>query len=385
MANSDDGKVSYNLDYRSKDDAWYTSGVILEDGQRLRVKLEGFGSSYDEVFSIANFSTHHEIEEFLRRFRPVSVPVELGECSSVIQGMLICAKYTNDGSLRYFDAIVDAVYHKEHTPEKCLCNFLLFWQHGPDDGNITAGSIDDICHIMSGPLDHRVTYFVKLVREKLRGASSQSSVISKTPFLSRKIKEEFSGDGDSCYGGFFEVKGRFKTPIIDQDKEMGGVKETCSHHYIILENLEKDLSPVLMKEFIYEQTSITPHAYVFESLSFDTYARGVIIVDSKKKLKRIFEFISNPNHFIISSSGRPWVIAEDMLRTGNGTFNLNLLPKSENKDTGNKLMVVRLGTEEYKKAKISKDLYMEFRNHVNGLVKRLDMEEKKKWRTLSAN
>lgn len=86
---------------------------------------------------------------------------------------------------------------------------------------------------------------------------------------------------------------------------MGGVKETESHHFIILENLEKDLSPVLMKDFIYEQTSIPTHTYVFQSLSNEPYARGVIIVDSKQKLKRIHEFISNPNHFIVSTfSGR---------------------------------------------------------------------------------
>ena len=53
----------------------------------------------------------------------------------------------------------------------------------------------------------------------------------------------------------------------------------------------------------------------------------------------------------------------------------------QNKNIGGKLKVVRLGTEEYERAKKSKDLYMEFRNHVNGLVKRLDMEEKKKWGT----
>ncbi|XP_023752138.1 uncharacterized protein LOC111900487 [Lactuca sativa] len=393
MTISGDGKVIYNLDYRSKnDDAWYTSGVVLENGKRLRVKLEDFKSGdADEVFSMGNFSKHDELEEFLRRFRPVSVPVEENECSTVVEGMTVCATYKGDGSVRYFDAIVDGVCYKEHKPEKCVCTYLLCWKHGPGEGTVTAENIVDVCFIKSGAPDPRVTDFAKLVMEKL---SSQSSLIPKTPFLSRKTSsnqtfnklQEFSGDGDSCFSGFSEEKGRFKTELIDQDRDMGGVKETESHHFIILENLEKDLSPVLMKDFIYEQTSIPTHTYVFQSLSNEPYARGIIIVDSKQKLKRIHEFISNPNHFIVSTfSGRPWVIAEDMLRAE--TFNIMqiLQPKSENKNTGNKLMVVHLGTKEYMRAKKSKDLYMEFRNHVNRLVKRLDMEEKKKWRSSSTN
>ncbi|KAL4555349.1 hypothetical protein LXL04_037967 [Taraxacum kok-saghyz] len=398
MAISDDGKITYDLDYRSKnDDAWYTAGVVLEKGKQLRVKLESFESSDDdEVFSTANFSKHHEIEEFLDRFRPVSVPFDHDECSTLIEGTKVCATYTYDGSVRYFDAIVDAVYFKEHTPEKCLCTYLLFWQHGPDEGNITAAPIDGICHIMSGALDPKITDFLKPVREKLTRPSSQSSHTSKTPFLSRKTSSnqtlkklqasssDSSSNEDSSSVRFSKGTGKFKTELYNQDKEMGGIKETGSHHhYIILENLEKNLSPVIMTEFIHEQTSITTSAFVFPSLSTETYARGAVIVDTRQKLKMIHEFITNPNHFIVSKlTGRPWVIGEDVFRDGAFNINLHMLqPKSENKNIGGKLKLVRLGTEEYERAKKSKDLYMEFRNHVNGLVKRLDMEEKKKWGT----
>ena len=81
---------------------------------------------------------------------------------------------------------------------------------------------------------------------------------------------------------------------------MGGVKDAGFHHYIILENLEKNLSPVIMTEFIHEQTSITTSTFVFPSLSSETYARGAVIVDTRQKLKMIHEFITNPNHFIVS-------------------------------------------------------------------------------------
>nr|XP_043618732.1 uncharacterized protein LOC122590609 [Erigeron canadensis] len=160
---------------------------------------------------------------------------------------------------------------------------------------------------------------------------------------------------------------------------MGGVKGSSFHNYIILENLEKDLCPTLMVHFIREQTSLTGQAYVFPSLTMETYARGAIVADNISNLKRICDFISNPNHLIVSLSGRPWVIAEDMLRTR--SFNLNswsLQPRFENIYTRSELKVVRLGTEEYMRAKALKDLYMEFCNHLNGLAQRLDMEEKKR-------
>lgn len=91
----------------------------------------------------------------------------------------------------------------------------------------------------------------------------------------------------------------------DQDIDMGGaIAAGCSHHYIILENLEKDLCPLIMMDFIHEHTSIRAQTYVFPSLSSETYARGAIVVDKRSNLKRIYDFISNPNHFIISFSER---------------------------------------------------------------------------------
>ncbi|KVI10598.1 hypothetical protein Ccrd_010987 [Cynara cardunculus var. scolymus] len=349
-----DADVSNYLEYRSKkDEAWYTSAVVLEDGKQLRVKFRDFVHSYyDEVFSVADFSTKSELQEFLHRFRRLSEPIEDNECSRVIADMMVCATYKGDGSVRFFDAIVDSramtmrkapwsgwgtntftstakcstgwkktvvspsasdgaflVHYKEHTPEKCLCTYLLVWQHGPEEGNITATSIEDICLIMPGAVDPKVTDFAKIVKEKL-------GLVYKRPFLSRKTSSNETLDElQARRGGFYP-------PLSDHDRDLGGVKETGCHHYIILENLEKDLSPSSMMEFLHVQTSITPQAFLFPSLSAETYARGAVVVDSRPKLKRIYEFLSNPNHFIVSSSGRPWVIAEAVLRTG--TFDTNL-------------------------------------------------------------
>ncbi|KAL8238053.1 hypothetical protein R6Q59_019134 [Mikania micrantha] len=395
-AMSTSGDVNYNLEYRSqKDDAWYSCGVVLEHGNRLCVKFKDFVQSFDdEIFNVSDFSTDDDIGAFCRRFRPESVPIDDNECSRVTEGFMVCAAYTGDTQLRYFDAVVDAVCYKEHTPKKCLCTYLLFWQHGPEEGNITAANFDDIYLIKSDPVDPTVENFTKLITEQVKQASSELTLIPKNPLLSRKTSsnenitesQEFGRAGYNSRVGFSAGKERFCPELSDQDRDLGGVKGSSSHHYIILENLEKDLCPLLMMDFIQEQTLITAQAYIFPSLSAETYARGAIMVDSKTKLKRIYEFINNPNHFIVSSTGKPWVIAEDKLRTG--SFNTSLLsfqPKYENYNSQNHLKVVLLGTKEHKKAKQLKDLYLEFRNHLNGLVQTFAMEEEKNLGPFTAN
>ncbi|KAM0072805.1 putative SAWADEE domain-containing protein [Helianthus debilis subsp. tardiflorus] len=356
MEVSDD---DYNLEFRSvKDDAWYTCAVVLDHGNhRLRVKLEGYSQSYfDEVFSIADFTTHREIEQFVQRFRPFSNPVQDYECSRIVQGVIVCAAYRRHEEVRYFDAIVDAVRYKEHTAEECLCSYLLCWQHGPSEGNVTKATIEDVCLLSHGDINPKIIEFTNLMKQQLKGSSIRPQV--------------FGSAGRSSHAGSPELS--------DHDIDMGGAKTTDRHHYIVLENLEKDLCPLLMMDFIQEHTSITAQTYVFPSLLLETNARGAIMVDSFTKLKRIYDFINNPNHLITSFSGRPWVMAENILRSG--TFNTNLLslqPNYENWNTENVLKVVRVGTEESKKSKQLKDLYLTFRNHLNVLVQRLDTEEKK--------
>ncbi|KAK9075524.1 hypothetical protein SSX86_003848 [Deinandra increscens subsp. villosa] len=359
--------VDFNLEYRSRDDAWYTCGVVLEDGKQLRVKFQDFiESHFDEVFSIADLSTHHEIEQLIRKFRPVSVPLEDNECSKVIEGMKVCAIYRRGEEVLYFDAIVDDVHYIEHTPEKCLCTYLLFWQNGPGKGNITATTLEDICLIMDGAIHPKVSDFVNFAKQKLKISSNEKS-----------DKSQESGNvGHSSRGRFSAGRERSFPELSDQDRDLGGVNQTDHHHYVMLENLEIDLCPLLMMDFIQEHTSIAAQAFVFPSLLAETYARGAIMVDSITKLRRIYDFINNPNHFITSFSGRPWVIAEDKLRSG--TLNINLQsfqPKHENYSTNRELKVVRSGTEEYRKSKQLKDLYLELRNHIKGLVQRFSMEE----------
>ena len=78
------------------------------------------------------------------------------------------------------------MHYKEHTPEKCICNYVLHWQHGPEVGNLTAATLEDIYLIRPGPIDPTFDKFIKFVKEKLKGGSSEFTLIPKLkrPFFS---------------------------------------------------------------------------------------------------------------------------------------------------------------------------------------------------------
>ncbi|KAK2647932.1 hypothetical protein Ddye_015421 [Dipteronia dyeriana] len=147
-----------------------------------------------------------------------------------------------------------------------------------------------------------------------------------------------------------------------EDADFGGVG---NYYTILLENVEKELSPSTIIEFIHRQTSITVQAY--------------------KDLEDLCGFLNNPNHFIVSSKGRPWVVAKNFLRhdifrassIGTPMFVSHRKLQNENYGNGNELKVVRSGMEEYKTAKEQWDLPVEFTSHQERLHKSLAFEERK--------
>lgn len=99
----------------------------------------------------------------------------------------------------------------------------------------------------------------------------------------------------------------------NQDEDMGPISRISddsaaagkhSHFFILINNLEKDLNPLTIKDFIYEKTTIIPEACVFPSRLTDPFARGAIMVDSLKKAQTVEEYLDNANHLIVSSRGR---------------------------------------------------------------------------------
>ncbi|WRX10065.1 SET domain - like 7 [Theobroma cacao] len=174
-----------------------------------------------------------------------------------------------------------------------------------------------------------------------------------------------------------------------QDTDIGGDKK---YHMILVQNLEKELSSSTVLEFIHKQTSIASQVYIFPSLPWELYTNGVIVLDCRKDLEQLFGFLDNPNHFVVSSNGRvvlrsslhttacrPWVAAEKMSMNDHWTVMLESPKKLRNRSGGgfiNALKLVCFGSEEYKRAKELRDLFLQFIAHQQGLYKKLCMEER---------
>lgn len=81
---------------------------------------------------------------------------------------------------------------------------MLHWQHGPAVGNLTAATLEEIYLIKPGLIDPAVDKFTKFVKEKLKGGSSEFTLIPKMPFLSPRIS---SNETMSKSQAYFSVSG----------------------------------------------------------------------------------------------------------------------------------------------------------------------------------
>lgn len=85
----------------------------------------------------------------------------------------------------------------------------------------------------------------------------------------------------------------------EHDMDIGGVP-----YMLLVENLEKGISPFTIMEFIHQHVAISCQASVWPSKSSESYTRGIIMIDSKSNLDKLSDFLENPDHIIISSKGR---------------------------------------------------------------------------------
>ncbi|OVA19762.1 Indole-3-glycerol phosphate synthase [Macleaya cordata] len=308
------------LDFRSTDDAWYTILLALEN-ETLTVKYVGFSEEYNEEYNAGDFKNLKQVEFFEEKFRPASVQLQDTECWMLVTGMTVSASYVySEFDLKFYNAVIDSITYKAHKfdegEEECRCSFVVSWLHGPMVGSKESIRIEHICKLTSGSaqIDPTLASFLKMSREKLELASHNSGFI---------VEDDCSLEG---------------VAVIDwkkngQDIDMGGkpitaenLREKDNCHFILIDNLEKDLAPRTIVNFIHKHVSIKSQAYVFPSLLSETYTRGIIVVDSKEKLQKLSDFLRNPAHLIMSSSGRPWVMTEEKLK--DRTFG-NLMSRSE--------------------------------------------------------
>ncbi|XP_054814917.1 uncharacterized protein LOC129315320 isoform X5 [Prosopis cineraria] len=248
--NADDS-LKYNVEFKSHDDdAWYSVRAVLEREDVLRIKFQNFGDSHDKVFQAQCFNSLEEVEEFKKRFRPVSLQLQDDECRTVIPGTTVCAcyRYCNE-DVRFYDATVFvetrcARRSVSKTSSSCASLYMSF------------------------------TAFLVIYL---------SSIQDRIAKLLSNRKE---------------------------DRDLGGKK---SMFMILVGNLDKALSPTTIGEFLYGHTFVSPKVFAFPSLSSELFTRGAFIVDSEGDFKRVRNFLSDPTQIIVSSTGRPWVIIEEVV------------------------------------------------------------------------
>lgn len=91
------------------------------------------------------------------------------------------------------------------------------------------------------------------------------------------------------------------TQRIKEESDIGGIE---NHYVVLIDNVDKDMSPSTITEFIHRQTSISVRVFVLPSSTAETFTKGAIVLDSKKNLQKLCEFLDSPNHIIVSRRGR---------------------------------------------------------------------------------
>nr|XP_019067223.1 uncharacterized protein LOC101254273 isoform X3 [Solanum lycopersicum] len=403
MKKPDGNPAKYDLEHRYKgDDSWY--GVLVTvDGETMTVKFEGYPEKFDVKFLADDLKSKEEMDEFVRRFRNVSPQLQDNECSSVKEGMIVCAACNAFGKddMLFYDAVVEAIHKKNHTfhngVEECTCTFVLSWLHGPKKDDLANSGIEGICIIKgTTQVDPRISSFLELVNQKHRkssckststseqdnSASKGSSRTKRVRYSSSEQKSDSSVKGISSARNAVDVRCTTEATDYsrhrDHDKDLGG--QCSNYHLMLVENLERTLFPSSLRDFIHKHTSVWSQAYIYPCPSYMPYARGIIVVDCEEKLKKINRFLDNPAHLVVSSKGRPMVISEidmrqSMIKTSLGSLMYSSQDVYQAKSICQDLIIVKTGTEAYRKAKQAKDLFLEFVSHQQRLYKKLALEE----------
>ncbi|KAL5708717.1 hypothetical protein ACHQM5_019483 [Ranunculus cassubicifolius] len=415
---------SANLDYLEWDEAWYSVRLTLH-GETLTVKYCDHSDQFDLHFKAADFKDIKELEDFINKFRPLSVQLQDNQCHKVSKGQVVSAAYSvAPDDIRYHDAVVTDIKLSDHKfiDEECTCTFVLYWLRGPNAGNTSDESIAKIMLLTPGNAETDPTFssFLKICRKKLEEGSAGVSVGNTltcdtaanqnkgqaiVEHMHSPIHMECSKKAKRCKNSISRAR-KTKEMVMYHRKRTGhgtflrrnpGFAEEV--HCFSIDNLEKDLAPVTIVEFLKCHLSITCSAQVFPcSFSKSLYTRGVILVDSHEDLLKLSAFLLNSAHMILSPKGRPWVIMEQTsefgitspmvvsARPGRGrprvkprkTLMLSpSLPQSRSPGSSDRIRVVSSGTTEYERGMQLKKIFLEFADYHRNLHKRFALEEGK--------
>ncbi|KAG4977399.1 hypothetical protein JHK86_036873 [Glycine max] len=404
----------YRVEFRAcKDDAWYATRVSLE-GETLKVKYFNFPDEYDNAFRASEFGDLEKLQEFGERFRTLSKQAQDSDCRSLAEGVWVCACHCfGDDDLRYYDAVVDGVQHGKHYwkagKETCFCTFILFWLQGPNAGNLTATTIQDICMVqLERQLDPVVATFLEMARRKIeRPAKAMLDMISYITLQEKQCANQSVVKFCSpevwlffilfmmfyninlltfflrfSFGFLFSFIWFIVSCHDREDRVIEGTKKNMC--MILIANIGRELCPSAITEFLHRHTSVSASVFIFPNLASEVYSRGAIMLDSEKEFQKLCDFLNNPNCIVISSTERPWVVLEKLvglkkIKASIGRFvntSTNILQKGKS-GRSDSLKVVYSGTQEFKIASDMRDLFLEFFNHQERLHKRLALEERR--------
>ena len=88
------------------------------------------------------------------------------------------------------------------------------------------------------------------------------------------------------------------------DAALNSMEELYGQDVIVIENLEEDLSSAKILDFIHEKLHISPKVYVYQSLFLPSYKWAVVMGNDKEELRKLRDFLGDPNQIIVSSRGR---------------------------------------------------------------------------------
>ncbi|XP_049932649.1 uncharacterized protein LOC116250034 isoform X2 [Nymphaea colorata] len=407
------------VDYRAWDDAWYDVELHMQ-GEVLTVEFCNLEPPVRERFTSSMFRDDADVELFRKKFRRNSSQLQDGECHRVREGMMVCGSLSStEGDLRFYDAKVLEVFPAEHKvvdgEEECLCKFVLLWLHGPNAGSTTCTEIANICLLRHGNaqihplLDAFVNISRKKINQRLQSHASsgvgfsggsvgshaslpavvgQELVCKSLSLSSSKFRHSTSckdsgitltrKDGSSCRGSQEIVGG---VNVGSEAENIVGRPEIATKwHYFIINNLDPELSPADIVNFIYHHTSILCNVFFGPKLSTEYCSRGIVFLEGEENLGKLSSFLEDPCQLITSSTGRPWLIAEhgsgtlDMIY---GSLGLNLTcfqeinTEQQRRYLPENLKIVHEGTSEYAVGLQQKQLWIEFQHQFEDLYKNL--------------
>ncbi|XP_020108986.1 uncharacterized protein LOC109724548 isoform X3 [Ananas comosus] len=299
-----------------------------------------------------NLSSLKEAEEFRARFRPPSVQLQDSQCWKLQVGTTVCAAHAfGDCDVRFYDATIDSVFFSTHKFDRgedvCTCKFAVKWLHGPLSGEKTTLHIGNICLVP--PLigqDPVLDEFLEKVRKSVEvGSNIVDQMDGHLPSTPRQDIESITEKQDSSFSRFpDEIPGSvngctLKTPLdsLHNYEDVRLSKRTIvlgnnstgqvfsrqvfehnddfrvrlasqkapkeSYFSFWIENLENDLSPSIVREFISKEVHVPSQVILYPGLLSYSSCKGSIFVRAKELAEKLFDFLFNPAHMIVSTKG----------------------------------------------------------------------------------